>query len=200
MKKTILLLGLLLLSTITFGQKMKILEGNIKNLKGITQFDLVFDYSDVQIPEYDSEQAYLKEEMTKRDLKSFGSGEIFEKKWFEDRKEKYQPKFINGFNNRFKNSEVSVAENSDAVTVVLIQTIKLFPGTNIGVSKNTSTIDVEITIYSKDNPDKILLKGVYTDVFGHGKMGYAYDNGYRLSECYEEVGIAFGNYIRKKAK
>lgn len=116
MKKTILLLGLLLFTVIVVGQKrkpsegnvkkqakkMKVSEGNIQNLKGITQFDLVFDYSDVQIPKYDSEEAFLNEKMARKDEKSNGTGEIFKKNWFDDREGKYQPKFIEGFNSDLK--------------------------------------------------------------------------------------------------
>lgn len=83
--------------------------------------------------------------------------------------------------------------------MILVRTTKIFSGTNTGVGTNTTNIDVEITVYSKDDPDTILLKGTYSDVFGQGKMGYTQSSGYRISECYASVGNQFANYIRKKA-
>ena len=42
---------------------MKVSEGSIKKLKGITEFDLQFDYSDLQIPKYKSEEAFLADKV-----------------------------------------------------------------------------------------------------------------------------------------
>lgn len=43
-----------------FSQKVKVIEGDFKNLKGIAVYNLEFDYTGVQIPKYDSEEAFFK--------------------------------------------------------------------------------------------------------------------------------------------
>ena len=93
MKKTILVFALLI-TALSYGQKMKVSDGNIKNLKGITTFNLEFDYSNLQIPKAKSEEAYLKEKVALREEKEKGSGEKFRKSWFADREERFEPKFI----------------------------------------------------------------------------------------------------------
>lgn len=60
MKKIVLILSILLSSTVMFSQKVKVIEGDFKNLKGIAVYNLKFDYTGVQIPKYDSEEAFFK--------------------------------------------------------------------------------------------------------------------------------------------
>ena len=50
MKKNVVLFAFLLSAVVVYSQKMKVKDGNIKNLKGITSYKLEFDYSDLSIP------------------------------------------------------------------------------------------------------------------------------------------------------
>jgi len=200
MKKQIAFILAFTFITFSYGQKMKVSEGNIKNLKGINQFDLIFDYSDMKIPKYDNETEFLKDKVALRERKEKGLGEKFKQTWFSDREEKYHPKFIESFNKRFKNNKVKVTENSDAKYIMHVHTTKLYSGYNVGVWRHNAEISAEITVYSKANPDKILLKGTYKNVPGAGGMGYDYDSGYRISESYAKLAKNIAYYIRKKAK
>ena len=199
MKKSILVVALLV-TTFSFSQKLKVTEGDIKNLKGIEQFDVIFDYTDVQIPKYDSEEEFLKDKMTKREEKEKGSGERFKKDWFDDRPEHYHPKFITSFNKRFDDGEVRVTENEAAKYVMKIHTTWLYSGYNVGIVRHSAEINVEITVYSSENPDTILFKGNYKKVQGGGAFGGDYDTGYRISEAYAKTAKEFAKYIKKKAK
>ena len=69
MKQKLTLALALLFVTVMFSQKIKVKEGNYKNLKNITEYNLVFDYSDLSIPKYDSEEEFLKDKMQKREEK-----------------------------------------------------------------------------------------------------------------------------------
>src|SRR5690606_36779073 len=106
----LLLIALLFSTTIVFSQKSKVEEGDWKNLKGITAYNLEFDYSNLEIPKYDSEEAFLEDKMAKRDEKDAESGEAFRKSWFADREDRYEPKFIESFNKRFENGEIKVGK------------------------------------------------------------------------------------------
>ena len=180
---------------------MKVKEGNIKNLKGITQYDVIFDYSNVQIPKYDSEEAFLKDKMALREKKNPGTGEAFRKSWFNDRKERFQPKFIESFNKRFKKRNVVAYENNkEAKYVMKIHTTWMYAGYNVGVVRHNAVINAEVTIYEKANPSNILLKGVYRKVQGNGAFGFDFNSGYRISECYAKLAKNIALYIIKKAK
>ncbi|HBK71800.1 MAG TPA: hypothetical protein DDZ39_09130 [Flavobacteriaceae bacterium] len=201
MKKQLILFIFLLSTVVISAQKMKDVEGSFKNLNGITAFNLEFDYSDVQIPKFDSENDFLKDKMDKREKKEAGAGEIFKKSWFDDRPNRYEPKFIESFNKRFKNTEVRVDKNfSDAKYTIKIHTVRMYAGYNVGVVRRNSEIDAVIIVYEKANPSTILLSGKYSKVQGYGAMGYDYDSGYRISECYAKLAKNIAKGILKVSK
>ena len=201
MKKQLTIVLVLLCTTFMFAQKAKITEGNFKNLKGITEFNLEFDYTDVQIPKYDSEEDFLKDKMAKRDEKEPGTGEVFKKSWFDDRDERYAPKFIESFNKRFDNGGVKVDRDLDSAEYTIkVHTTLLYAGYNVGISRKNAKIDAIISVYKNDSPDKAILSVKYTNAEGGGAMGYDYDSGYRISECYAKLAKTFAKTILKKAK
>ncbi len=188
-------------ATICFSQKAKVLEGDFKSLKGISEYNIVFDYTDVQIPKFKSEEEFLKEKMEKRDKKEPGTGETFKESWFADRENRYEPKFIESFNKRFENGEVKVDRDmASAEYTMKINTTLLSAGYNIGISRKDAMIDAIITIYKNENPDKAILVVKYTGAVGAGAHGHDYDSGYRISECYAKLAKTFAKTILKKAK
>lgn len=201
MKKTILSLVILLTATFSFGQRLKVEQGSLKNLKEIRGYSLEFDYSDLKIPKYNSEEEFLEDKMAKREKKKPGLGEKFKKSWFADRVNRYEPKFIESFNKRFKNGEIEVGKNLNAAKYVFkIHTTKLYAGYNVGIIRHNAEIDITITVYEKSAPDNILFLGSYKDVQGRGAMGNDYNSGYRISECYAKLAKVFAKDLKKKIK
>ena len=200
MKKQLTIL-FILITAFAFSQKVKVLDGDFKNLKGISEYNLVFDYADVQIPKFKSEEEFLKEKMEKRDKKEPGTGEIFKKSWFSDREERYEQKYIESFNKRFDDGTVKVDRDIDSAEYTMkVHTTSLSAGYNIGISRKNAMIDATITVYKNDNPDKPVLEVKYTQAEGGGAHGYDYDSGYRISECYAKLAKTFAKTILKKAK
>jgi len=184
-----------------FAQKAKVKEGSFKNLKGITEFNVVFDYTDVQVPKYKSEKEFLKDKMEKRDKKEPGTGEAFKKSWFTDREEQYEPKFIESFNKRFDKGKMKIDRKLDTAAYTMkVHTTSLSAGYNIGISRKDAMINATITVYKNDNPEKAILVVNYTGAVGAGAHGYDYDSGYRISECYAKLAKTFAKTILKKAK
>tara|TARA_R110000787_G_scaffold13189_4_gene41726 strand:- start:18303 stop:18908 length:606 start_codon:yes stop_codon:yes gene_type:complete len=201
MKNLFTLIVLLLSTTLLVAQKTKINEGKFSNLKGITEYNLVFDYTDVQIPKFKSEEDFLQDKMAKRDEKEPGTGEKFKIDWFDDRHEQYEPKFEVSFNKRFEEGEVKVGKKlSSAAYTMKIHTTSLYSGYNIGISRKNANINAVISVYKNDAPDQLLLKVSYTKAEGGGAMGYDYDTGYRISECYAKLAKTFAKTIIKKTK
>ncbi|QCX01459.1 hypothetical protein FGM00_15590 [Aggregatimonas sangjinii] len=198
MKKSIVL-ALVMFSSLAFAQKLKVLDGDIKNLKDITTYNLEFDYTDVQIPKFDSEEDFLADKMAKREEKEAGGGEKFKKSWFGDREERYRPKFTESFNKRFDDGEVSVGVNPDAEYTMMVHSTRIYAGYNVGVVRRNAEIDAIITVFETANPDNVLFKGEYTRAQGEGAMGYDFNTGFRISECYAKTAKTFAKYIKKKA-
>ena len=201
MKKQLTIILLVFCSTIMVAQKAKVQEGDWKNLKGITKYNLEFDYSNLEIPKYDNEEAFLKDKMAKRDEKNPGSGEKFKASWFADREDRYEPKFIESFNKRWKNNEVQVANNfPDAEYTMKVHTTFMYAGYNVGVVRKNSKINATISVYKNDAPDTVIFSVEYTRAEGNGAFGNDYDSGYRISEAYAKLSKTLAAHIKKKAK
>ena len=199
MKKIVLILSILLSSTVMFSQKVKVIEGDFKNLKGIAVYNLEFDYTGVQIPKYDSEEAFLKDKMEKREHKKVGAGEEFKTSWFADREERYEPKFIESFNKRF-DGEVRVAKDIDAEYTMKIHSTMMWAGYNVGIVRKNAKLEATVSVYKTSNPSEVLWSANYTKVEGSGAMGYDFDSGYRISEAYAKLAKEVAYNIKKKAK
>ena len=198
MKKSIVL-AFVMISSMAFAQKLKVTNGDIKNLKGITAYNLEFDYTNVQIPKFDSEEDFLADKMQKREEKEAGGGDKFKNSWFGDREERYRPKFTESFNKRFDEGEVSVGVNPDAEYTMMVHSTRIYAGYNVGVVRRNAEIDAVITVFETANPDNVLFSGEYTRAQGNGAMGYDFDTGFRISECYAKLAKTFAGYIIKKA-
>ncbi|RRQ49695.1 hypothetical protein DZC72_03640 [Maribacter algicola] len=197
MKKQFVSALLLFITLNVSAQRLKINEGDFKNLKGINTYSVVFDYTDVQIPKFENEEAFLKDKMDKREEKKAGDGERFKNEWFSDRPDRYHPKFIESFNKRFENGELSVTEDAADYTME-IHTTKIYPGYNVGIVRHNAEIDASFTIYKTGDKDNILFSGSYKDVQGNGAMGYDYNSGYRISECYAKLAKNIAQEFDKK--
>lgn len=200
MKKQLMFIAVLFCTTLMFSQKVKVIEGSFKNLKGISAYNLEFDYTNVQIPKYDSEEEFLEDKMAKRDEKEPGSGEIFKASWFSDREERYEPKFIESFNKRFDDGEVKVGKDIDAKYTMKIHTTMMWAGYNVGIVRKNSKVEVTVSVYETDNPSNVLWMATYKKVEGSGAMGYDFDSGYRISEAYAKLAKTIAKNIKKKAK
>jgi hypothetical protein len=197
MKNVKVLTVVLLISTFAIGQKLKVNEGNLKNLKDIKSYSVKFDYTDLQIPKFDNEEDFLKDKMDKREEKKAGDGERFKKSWFDDRPNRYHPKFIESFNKRFEDGAVQVKE-SEAKYTIKIHTTKMYPGYNVGIVRHNAEIDATIVVYETANTSNILFSGSYKDVQGNGAFGYDYNSGYRISECYAKLAKTFVKDLKKR--
>lgn len=200
MKKQLVLFVALLFGTFAFSQKVKVVEGSFKNLKGISAYNLEFDYSNLSIPKYDSEEEFLEDKMAKREEKEPGTGEKFKQAWFNDREEQYEPRFIESFNKRFDDGEVKVGKDIGAEYTLKIHTTMMYAGYNVGVMRQNSKLEATVSVFKTDAPNQVLWKAKYTKVEGKGAMGYDFDSGYRISEAYAKLAKTIAKNIQKKAK
>lgn len=198
MKKTVVLF-ILLISTLAIGQKMKVKSGNFKNLKGITEFNLEFDYSNLKVDKFNTEEEFLADKMKKREEK--GTDEDFKASWFADRENRYEPKFIESFNKRFGDGEVKVGKGfSSAKYVMKVKTTWIYPGYNVGVFRQPSKLNTTIYVYEINSAEVPILVVDYDNVLGNGAMGFDYNSGYRISEAYAKLAKTLAADIKKKAK
>jgi hypothetical protein len=201
MKKQVLFILAFVCTALVYGQKVKITEGSYSALKGISTYNLEFDYSNVMIPKYDSEEDFLKDKMAKREEKEAGSGEVFKKSWFADREDRYEPKYIESFNKRFGDGEKKVGKDlSDAEYTMKVHSTLIYAGYNVGVVRKNAKLEATVSVYKTGDPSNVLFSANYSKVEGGSFGGMDYNSGYRISEAYAKLAKKVAADIKKKAK
>jgi len=188
MRKNLTLVLMLAISTI-FSQKMKIMKGSTDNIKHINKYDVIFVYDNLSIPDFESEEDFLKDKMDKREADNKGDGERFKESWYADRENIFQPKFMYAFEKAI-DGEIELFNHSNALYIMKIHTQSIYSGYNVGVWSQQAKISVEITFFSKMDPDTILLSVFYKDISGLND----YNTGERIGRSY----MKFGKILAKK--
>ena len=129
-----------------FAQRYKVLEGEIENLKNIKAYQVEFNYENLEVHGFESEEAFLKEKMEKRKANP-EKAENFRKDWFSNREKYYNPAFKNYFNSYFKKGECTIIDDSPFLMRVNLTWI--YPGYAIEPSKLSATIEFIDSLSSK---------------------------------------------------
>jgi hypothetical protein len=188
-------LFLLLLSISASAQRYELLSGDFKNLKDINEYNAVFDYSQVKIHGYDTEEEYLTDKMKKRENVE-GKAEKFREDWFAYRANLYEPAFINYFNKVFKKGEVKVGQNPEAQYTMNIKTTWIYPGYNAGTAIEPAKISATFTVYETANPQQILLSVGFDKSIGlEHELGNTL--GDRISWAYERLAKNFTIQLKR---
>ncbi|MBS1763438.1 MAG: hypothetical protein JSS90_00580 [Bacteroidetes bacterium] len=178
-------------------QKIKIQEGNLKDLKGQTQLNVVYDYSNMRVGKFAKEEEYISKKTAEYNAKEPGRGDDWAKKWEGDRKNRFEPSFEELFN---KKSSAKIGNFADAKYTVKVHTIFTEPGFNVYVTRKNASINLEITVYETANPDKPICKITGIGFPGRTFGGYDYDTGLRISEAYAKAGKDLSGFFAKNMK
>ncbi|MET2985376.1 hypothetical protein [Aureibaculum conchae] len=194
-KKAILITLILFAINVNSQSKIKIAEGGIDNLIGVSEYNIEFDYSNITIANFDSEEEYLKDKMAIREAKEIGSGEKFKKDWFAFRDSLFEPKFIETFNKFFTGKvKIKVGKNKDAKYTILVNTVFVYSGYNVGLWPEESKLKATIYIYETGNPDKIEFRS--KENYARGRATYLL--GDRIANAYGLLGRRLAAFLRKK--
>jgi hypothetical protein len=162
-------------------QRYKIISGSLDNLKGISEYKVNFDYTNLKVNDFATEEDFLKEKMDKRQDRE-NKAQLFKKNWYDDRANKYEPKFIEYFNNRFQKGELKISTESNSKYLMTVKTTWIYPGYVVEPAKITATI----LISAVGNP-KPLLEIQFEKVIGIEDNAYNGDQGYRIAGAYEKL-------------
>ena len=184
--KTNFIVILFFVTSILSAQRFKVLSGALKNVKGIKEYNVTFDYSNLKVHGFETEEAYLAEKMSKRD-NGEGNAEKFKKDWYEDRVNKYEPKFIQYFNGRFPDGELKCDKNPSFKYAMIIKTTWIYPGYNVVAAEQPAKISAIITIVETANPQNVLLSLEFDKSIGFPQGQFDFDQGYRIAGAYEKL-------------
>lgn len=198
MKKTgqlLMILFALTFTKATFAQEVYQTKGDLSFLKDEKSINIEFSYENMIVDEYGKEDKFLKLKKDEKNAKEPGSGDKFLLDWEADKKEKYEPRFIQRFT---EHSKLTVSK--DAKYTLVFRTKFMSGGYSVGVAKKSAQIEAEVWIVESSNRAKKLV--VFTVDRAEESMwrGAAFDNGDRISQAYMLAAKALGKYIKKEIK
>jgi hypothetical protein len=178
-----------------FAQEVDMTKGDLSILKGETTINIEFTYEKMAVGDFSKEADYIKKKTEELNAKEPGSGDIWAIKWAEDKKQKFEPKFILGFTNLSK-----MTVSADAKYTLIFNTRFLEPGYSIGVSKRNAGIDGSVTIVETAKREKKLIVLSVEKPGENMFRGAAFDAGSRIADAYYLSGQKIGKFILKNSK
>lgn len=189
---------LMLFATVqSTAQRVRIMDGSIDVLKGVSKLNAQFDYSKMGVGKYASEEEYLAKKKEDYNKKEPGKGDDWEKSWRADRKNRFEPQFKELF---AKHSDINLGDYPNEKYTLIFKTTYTEPGFNVYVTRKNAEVDGEAWIVETANPDKVIAKISVQNCPGRTFGGNDYDTGTRLEESYAVAGKGLGKFMGKELK
>src|SRR5215467_1415308 len=189
MKTTNLILASLffvLATSSIHAQRAKLVEGDLSSLKGEKEINIEFTYDSMRVGKYEKESdfvAYKKEQLNKSEA---GKGDTWAVKWADDRSYKFEPKFIETFQNY---SQLQVGKKLAAKYTIIFHTTFTEPGFSAGWPvRKSAEIRGEALIVETADRTKVLGKITIEKAMGSPYGGFDFDTGVRITDAYGEAG------------
>jgi hypothetical protein len=190
-----ILIAVLVFSVSATAQKVRILDGNLDALKGVTKMNVQFDYSKMGVGKFESEKDYIAKKKAEYNKKEAGRGEEWEKSWKADRKNRFEPQFRELF---VKHSDINIGDYPGEKYTLIFKTTYTEPGYNIYISKKNAELDGEAWIVETANYSNVIAKISVQNCPGRTFGGNDYDTGERIQESYAVAGKGLGKFFDKQ--
>lgn len=195
---SLLLLGLFINEA--SAQKIKVEKGEMSSFIGITELNIEYDYSDMGVGKFKTEDEYIAKKKKDYNKDEAGKGNTWESEWHADKENTYQPNFEKMFNLIMLSAQTGTELGifPDAEYTLIMKTTFLEPGYNVGISSKNASINLEILLVKTEDPSNVLTSISMTKVPGSGFFGNDFDSEQRIGEAYSNGGRELAQYICKK--
>ena len=193
--KNLFLFILSCLSTSIYAQSIKLVSGQLDFLKSEQYVEVHFTYDNLRVGKL-SEEEYVAKKMA--DTEKRGKDpEVWRKAWIADRKNTYEPKFIELFDKRMAPAGIEIS--AEGKYLMQIQTDFIEPGFNVGVARKNASINFSATFIEKETGNEVAKITVFNSS-ANDFLGTDFDSAYRIGECFAKGGRELGAFIVKKLK
>jgi hypothetical protein len=165
-------------------QKMKIVDGNLNGLKGITSYNVKFTYNNLVAGAGIPERKYLIDMKTRWEEKEPGQGANFVRLWFNDRKQLYEPAFVKNFEHF---SGIALYD-SGANYTLLIKTDHIEGGWSADFLNCPAGIDGELWIVESADNNNVKAKIGFYNFSGTKFYGGDFEMTQRIESAYALAG------------
>lgn len=197
--KKLFLIAVLLVSSFSFAQKMKVESGDYSFLKTVSELKLKFDYSKALFYNENMDESKYVEKRLKDIEKDKGSEEAkkWKSDWEESKNRVFKEKFMSSFN---KNSNIKLDENSNAQYTLTVKTIWIYPGWFGGVMSQPAKVSTILVFTETGKPNQVLLQILSEKAPGDGNFVGVANNNERIAEGYAKTGKTLAKLLEKKVK
>jgi hypothetical protein len=193
--KTLLFL-LFILSSPAVAQKMKLLSGSLKSLKGQKSYAIKFRYDSMLVGTDTPEKSYLTQKKTLWEMEEPGKGYNFVRMWFDDRLELYQPAFIQSFE---KYSRIELGDENAGYTLI-VKTTRTEGGWSAGIVNHPGEIDGELWIVESADKTNVIARIGFYKIIGKVFYGGDFEMTGRIQSAYSVAAKGLGTFIRRKTR
>ena len=186
--------------TATAQKKTHAKKGKYDFLKGEKTLSLEFNYNFMTIGRKNiTEEDYVNKKVSEYNAKEAGKGDKWKEGWEGSRETRYEPKFETLLNKSMGKSGISASKGAEAKYTLVVRTVMIEPGYNIGISKQPAYVNFEFDFVETGSKTVVASYILYT-VVGSQMGGFDFDSGSRIAESYAKGGKMLGAYITKGVK
>lgn len=209
-------LALIAATTVAFAQKTKVTKGDFTELKGQTEVNVIWDYSEAQVRGGSPfanwkalpEAEWLQKIIDKKNEKEAGTGDDWKKKWEAAKPGSFEPSFETKMADMWQGATVKRGLDNAKYTI-RIKVTYMDPGYSVGVSASDAWLSgiIEVVETGTDNVSSSLtmdmIKGASAAKSIPGMAVVAAIEGMtfekRLGESFEKMAKSLYAKVLKKA-
>lgn len=187
--KNYLLTICLLLSILSFGQKIQFLSGNTDFLKDQKDINIELVFDNVNFYDENKTEAEYLEKREKDVLNNPKRGEKYWKEWLADWNENRETTFLDKFiKGTTKSKKYNFVKNPSAKYTLIINSEWIYPGYHAGIAIEPAKLSTTLNFVETANPSTILLSIKSDKVKGtSGKNDFVMEYG-RIASAFESTG------------
>jgi hypothetical protein len=202
MKKAVLAVAILFVTTFVSAQDMDVTKGDFAFLKGQSEINVEFTYDKLKLMEDDlTDEKYVADRVADLNEKAKGKGDIWKKKWYSSRENDFQPKFIELVNTILGKEKVDVKFDeklSSAKYTLIVEAIWVYPGYNVVMVKKGAKVSTNLKFVETANRSNVVLE-IKSEKAPGDIFGGSFSNEDRIAEGYAKTGKSLAKLLVKKA-
>lgn len=198
MKKVLITLSILFsVLTLSYSQSIVMTSGAIDFIKGESVLQFTFSYNEMLVGKL-TESEYVNKKIADYNEKEAGKGDEWGKAWVDDRKERFEPKFLELFDKYMEDKGIT-SGTEGANYVIEVNTDFTEPGWNVGVMRQNASVDLTCKVKKIETGEQVASIRI-RNASANNFWGADFTAGYRVQETYAKAGRELAKFFIKKAK
>ena len=192
---TLLLFSCIIIAS--YAQSIVLTSGSTDFIKDQTALQFTFSYNEMLVGKM-TESEYVNKKVTEYNEKESGKGDEWKEAWYNDRKERFEPKFMELFDKYME--EAGIASTIEGANYVIeINTDFTEPGWNVGIMRQNASVDLSCKVKKIDTNEQVASIRI-RNASANNFWGTDFTSGYRVQETYAKAGRELAKFFIKKAK